>query len=63
VEVGRAGCGVGEGPPLLEGRDDVYEDCGFEVRGRRGGCEEAVADAGAAVVGDPVDWAGAGGGA
>ena len=61
MEVGRAGGRVGEGAPLLERRDDVYEDCGLEVGGWRGGGQEAVADAGAAVVGDPVDWAGLGG--
>lgn len=49
---------MGECAPLLERGDDVYEDCGFEVRGGRGGGQEAVADAGTAVVGDPVDRSG-----
>ena len=33
MEVGDAGGGVGEGAPLLEGGDDVDEDCGAEVGG------------------------------
>ena len=57
MEVRDAGGGVGESAPLLERGHDVDEDRGFDVWGRAGRCQEAVADAGAAVVGDPVDWA------
>ena len=60
MEVGDAGGGVGESAPLLERGNDVDEDRGLEVWRRAGRGQEAVADAGAAVVGDPVDWAGGG---
>jgi hypothetical protein len=60
VEVRDAGGWVGESAPLLERGHDVDEDCGFDACGRAGRGQEAVADAGAAVVGDPVDWAGGG---
>lgn len=60
VKVGDAGGGVGEGAPLLERGHDIDEDRGLEVWRRAGRGEEAVADAGATVVGDPVDWTGRG---
>lgn len=60
MEVGDAGGGVSECTPLLERGHDVDEDRGLDARRRAGRCQEAVTDAGAAVVGDPVDWAGGG---
>lgn len=60
MEIRDAGSGVGESAPLLERGHDVDEDRGLEGWGRAGRGQEAVADAGAAVVGDPVDWAGGG---
>jgi len=61
VKVFHGGRGVGEGAPLFERGDDVHENCCDDVLclGWRVG-EEAVADAGTAVVGAP-DY-GAGGG-
>ncbi|KAH9827750.1 hypothetical protein Tdes44962_MAKER09632 [Teratosphaeria destructans] len=55
VEVADGGGGVGEGPPLLGGGDDVEQDGGLEVVGGVGVDEETVADAAAAVVADPDD--------
>lgn len=60
MEVSDAGGGVGEGTPLLERGYDVNEDGGFDVFRRAGRGQEAVADTRAAVVRDPVDWAGGG---
>jgi hypothetical protein len=60
VEIRNTGLRGGESAPLLERRDDVDEDGGFDACGRCGSCEQAVADSRAAVVGDPVDWAGGG---
>lgn len=60
MEVGDAGGGMSESAPLLERGHDVDEDRGLEVWRRAGRGQEAVADAGAAVVGDPVDWTGGG---
>lgn len=57
MEVRDAGGGVSKCTPLLEGGHDVDEDRGFDIWRRAGRCQEAVPDAGAAVVGDPVDWA------
>jgi hypothetical protein len=57
VEIRYTGLRGGERAPLLERGHDVDEDGGFDARGWRGGCEQAVADSRAAVVGDPVDWA------
>jgi hypothetical protein len=58
VEIGDTGLRGGESAPLLESRHDVHEDSGFEAGRGRGSREQAVADSRAAVVGDPVDWAG-----
>lgn len=60
MEVRDAGLGFRERAPLLECGHDVDEDCGFDACGWAGGGEEAVTDAGAAVVRDPVDLAGGG---
>lgn len=60
MEIRDAGGGVSESAPLLERGHDVDEDRGLEVWRRAGRCQKAVADAGAAVVGYPVDWAGGG---
>ena len=60
MEICNTGGGVGESAPLLERGHDVDEDRGLDARRRAGRCQEAVTDAGAAIVRDPVDWASGG---